>query len=243
VQLIARQQYETERVQVELEKVRDELIRKTRLATIGQVSASIAHELRNPLGTVRNAAYYLKRHAPGRDPKLAEYLSIIEQETSTADAIISNLTEMTRLREPAKQAVDFGRMVQEVFDRAELPQEIGWRLSLEPEPFVLHADAGQLRQVVGNLVTNAVQALEERGQILVVASRSADYDTITFKDSGPGVAPAVRERLFEPLVTTRAKGTGLGLTICRQIIQQHGGTIELADQEGRGAAFRIRLPC
>ncbi|MBU0616782.1 MAG: hypothetical protein KKI02_03615, partial [Planctomycetes bacterium] len=240
--LLEQQRHETECAAVKLDKLRELLVRQTRLATIGQISASIAHELRNPLGTVRNAAYYLKHHVPGGDPKLVEHLGIIEQETAVADGIISNLVEITRAREPIRQAADLGQIVREVLDRADLPEEIRCHVSLDPDPFVLDLDPGQLRQVLANLLTNAVQAMEGRGEIRVAGSRSADYDTVVFGDTGPGVASEVRALLFEPLVTTKAKGIGLGLTICRQIVERHGGTIELVDDNQRGAAFRVRLP-
>ncbi|MCK4342151.1 MAG: PhnD/SsuA/transferrin family substrate-binding protein [Phycisphaerae bacterium] len=242
VQLIAQQQYETDRIQVELEKAREQLVSQTRLATIGQVSASIAHDLRNPLGSVRNAAYYLKRRLAGSEPKVAEHLDIIDQEVTAADRIISGLMDMTRTKPPIKQPVDLGQIVQEAFERTSLPEGIRCRAPLEPDPFIVHADASQLRQVVANIVNNAVQAMEGPGEIVVTARRSADYDTIIFEDEGPGLAPEVRERVFEPLFTTKAKGTGLGLTICRQIVERHGGTIDVVDQVGRGAAIRIRLP-
>jgi len=241
-QLLEQQRSEKQRVEAELDKARDQLVAQTRLATIGQISASIAHDLRNPLGTMRNAVYYLRRRLTGGKPQIGEYLDIIDQETTTADSIIANLMSMIRSGEPAKQTVDLGRIVHEVLDRAGLPEGVRCRTSLDPDPFTVRADAGQLRQVITNLVRNAVQALDRRGEILVTATRSLDHDTIVLQDDGPGIPPNLRERVFEPLFTTRSKGTGLGLTICRQIIERHGGTIEVVDHTGRGASFRIRLP-
>ena len=241
-QLLAQQRREKERVQAELAKLRDELIRNTRLVAIGQVSASIAHELRNPLGAVRNAAYYLRRRYSEAEEPLREYLGIIDQEVSAADRIIGNLLAMVRPREAPKSALDLGRVVREVFDRIGEVEGLRYRMSLAPDPFVVHASTDQLQQVVHNLLANAVSAMGGSGEVLIEASRSDDWDTITFTDTGPGVAPDVRETLFHPLVTTKATGTGLGLTICKQIVESHGGTIELVHHEGRGAAFRIRLP-
>jgi len=241
-QLLEHQLQEKKRVEAELARARDELVRKARLATVGQVSASIAHELRNPLGTVRNAAYYLKHHVPQNEPRLLEYLQIIDDATTAADGIISNLMVMTLARPPAKQAVDLGRLAREIFDRAGLPEGIRWRVSLEPDPFVVDADRGQLGQVLTNLLANAVQAMEGRGQVLLSASRSDDYDTIVFQDQGPGIPRDMHQRVFEPLVSTKAKGSGLGLTICREIIERQGGTIESIGREGQGAALCVRLP-
>jgi PAS domain S-box-containing protein len=241
-ELFEQQRSETERVQIQLAKAREKLVTQTRLATIGQVAASIAHELRNPLGAVRNAAYYLKRHTSAENPKIPEYLSIIDQEIGAADSIIGDMMEMVRSKEPIKESVDLGRTFREVLDRICPKGEIRCDLSVDPDPFIVHADAGQLRQILGNLLTNAVQAMGGPGEITLNARRSIDYDVITVQDSGLGIAAEHRDLVFEPLFTTKAKGTGLGLTICRQIVERHGGTIDLLNREGRGAAFSLRLP-
>ncbi|MBK8267714.1 MAG: PAS domain S-box protein [Planctomycetes bacterium] len=240
--LLDQQRQETQRVEAELEKLRDELVLKTRLATIGQVSASIAHELRNPLGAVRNAAYFLKRRAGVHDEKLTQYLSIIEHEVETSDRIISNLMEMTRAKLPEKQLVNLGEILQSIIASTPVPEYVTIRRTMQPDPFTLNADPSQLRQVVSNLFTNAVQSMRHSGEIRIDAHRTDDYDVILFSDDGEGVSPIDRGRLFEPLFTTKAKGTGLGLTICRQIIERHGGSIDLIENSPRGAVFRIRLP-
>lgn len=240
--LIEQHRHERERAEAELAKVRDELIRTTRLATIGQVSASIAHDLRNPLGAMRNASYFLRRHLSKDELKASEHVEIIEQEVVKADQIITNLLEMARPKVPHKQEIDLGEIVKDVFSRAKRAEGVRCRTSLVPAPFVVRADPNQLRQMIGNIVDNAVDAMKGQGEIFVEATRDSDYDTLVFRDTGPGFAQEVIERLFEPLVTTKASGTGLGLMICRQIVEKHGGTIGAENCEGRGAAIRVRLP-
>ncbi|NQT14072.1 MAG: hypothetical protein HQ582_15065 [Planctomycetes bacterium] len=240
--LLDQQRHETERVETELGKVREELVRKTQLAAIGQVSASIAHDLRNPLGSVRNAAYYLKRILPKEDPQIAEFLGVIEEEVQAADRIIGGLLGMTQGREPGKQTVNLARLVTEVLNRRDLRGAVRCRITTDPDPFEVSADPGQLRQLIGNLLENAIDTMGGHGEFIVEAARSAAYDTILVRDTGPGVALGVRENLIEPLVSTKAKGIGLGLAICRQIAESHGGTIDVAHHEGPGAAFEIRLP-
>jgi len=240
--LIEQHRHERERAEAELAKVRDELIRTTRLATIGQVSASIAHDLRNPLGAMRNASYFLRRHLSKDELKAPEHLDIIEQEVVKADQIITNLLEMARPKTPHKQEIDLGEIVKDVFSRAKRAEGVRCQTSLVPDPFVVRADPSQLRQMIGNIVDNAVDAMKGQGEIFVEATHDSDYDTLVFRDTGPGFAQEVRERLFEPLVTTKASGTGLGLMICHQIVEKHGGTIGAENCEGRGAAIRVRLP-
>jgi len=219
-----------------------ELVRQTRLAAIGQVSASIAHDLRNPLGAVRNAAYYLKRRLPGEQPELVEFLNIIEKEVDSADRIIGGLLDLTRSRPVDKQSVDLGRLVEEAFRRIKETEGVRFRVSADPDPFQVRADPDQLRQVLVNLLMNAVQAMEGKGELLIEANRTVRWDVIVVRDTGPGIPGGVRERAFEPLVTTKTRGTGLGLTICRQIVERHGGGIEFLPGGQRGAAFRITLP-
>ncbi|MBX3394836.1 MAG: PAS domain S-box protein [Phycisphaerae bacterium] len=243
--LIRQQEREKARIAAELARARDELVLKTRLATIGQVSASIAHELRNPLGAIRNAAYFLKRRSGDTDEKLTQYLNIIETEVATSDRIITNLMEMTRARLPDKQPVNLGQIIDSVLGNCRAPDNVSIRRQLRPDPFIVFADSSQIRQVLENLITNAIQALDGApGSVSIDALQQDDYDVFVVRDSGVGVPPEARPLLFEPLFTTKAKakGTGLGLTICRQLIERHGGVIEYLDDGQRGTAFHVRLP-
>jgi len=233
---------EKEHVEAEVAKLREELVRKTRLAAIGQVSASIAHDLRNPLGSVRNASYFLRRHVNKDEPKLAEYTQIIDEEVARADRIITNLLEMARPKAPHKEKVDLGGIIKEVFSRAKGASGVHCEVSMAPDPFAVQADPSQLRQVVANIVENSIEAMKGGGDFFVEACRDAGYDTIVFRDTGPGFAPDVMDAVFEPLITTKASGTGLGLTICSGIIENHGGSIAVEECEEGGAAIRIRLP-
>ncbi len=240
--LMQQQLREKVRVETELNKVRDQLVQRTRLSTIGQVAASIAHELRNPLGAIRNAAYYLERRSTGSDAKWQEYLGIIKQEIHTADRIIANLLEMTRAKQPVKSLVELDALLQQALDHLERADDVRLDVRLDPLPFEVYADAGQLRQVFENLLTNSVQAMNGKGTVSIDARAEVDAAVITVADDGPGVPPEIERQVFEPLFTTKAKGTGLGLAICRQIVEQHDGTIGLVEATGGGCAFRIVLP-
>ncbi len=240
-QLVLRQAEEKRKVQEELDRVKDDLVRQTRLAAIGQVAASVAHELRNPLGVINNALFYLRRHLRDPESKVAETLEIIGQEVHAADRIITDLLEMSRGKSPSKRPVDLGEIVRRTF--GELPPDARCALDLQlaSEPFLVDADPDQLHQVLFNLMTNAIQAMPEGGRIAVEAQCESGVDVLTVSDEGPGVPEELRTRIFEPLFSTRAKGTGLGLTICRQIVEHHGGAIWVAPAP-RGTAIRFRLP-
>lgn len=241
-ELRQQQDSEKQRIEAELARVRDELVRKTRLAALGQVSASIAHDLRNPLGAVRNASYLLKRRLPADQAGLRDHIGIIEQEVTKADRIITNLLNMTRTHAPNKEPVDVGAVAWAAWKRCVYPDGVRFRVALPEEPFLVQADQDQLSQVFSNLIGNAADAVDGDGECIVEAAHEPQFDILIVRDTGPGWSPEVRERLFEPLVTTKTSGTGLGLAICRQIVEGHGGTIEAIDGSVRGAAVRIRLP-
>lgn len=240
--LTEQQRHEKERVQQELSRVRDELIRKTQLAAIGQVSASIAHDLRNPLACVRNASYLLKRRLNLTDKKHARTLDIIDQEVEKADTIITNLLSIAQCRPPHKASMRLDSFVQTIFDRFEAYDQIQFDCQCASHPFLIEADQNQLDQVMSNLIINAIQAIEGQGRILVTAEQDSDFDTISVQDSGEGISETMREKIFEPLITTKARGTGLGLTICQQIVESHGGVIVAGNAPGQGTIMQIRLP-
>lgn len=240
VQTMLRRQHEVARQ--ELEKLKEELVNQTRLAAIGQVSASVAHELRNPLGTVRNAIYYIKRTGAEDPERFRHYINVVERELDTAERIIGDLSEMSRPKAPLKQVVNAAQIAREVFDRMPACGSMTLTVRCEGTDGWVCIDPGYLRQVMSNLFSNAVQATGLRGHIEVTLGRDECCDIIRVCDDGPGVPPSIRARIFEPLFTTRIKGTGLGLVICRKLVERNGGTIELVDQAGRGAMFEIRLP-
>lgn len=230
-----------DRIERELERAREQLVRQARLAAIGQVSASIAHDLRNPLGVIQNAAFLLKTMVQSGAPIGPDLVEIVEEEVRTADQIITNLMDMTRAQEPRKETVELPSLIREIFEKS-APSTVELALEFAPDPFQVWADPAQLRQVFRNLIRNAIEAMDRLGAIVVAARRNGAFDEIEVRDTGRGVPAEIRERLFEPLVTTKAKGTGLGLLICRQILTRHGGSIELGASSAGGTTFCIRLP-
>lgn len=241
LRLQERQQHEKAVVEEELARVRNQLVAHTRLATLGQVAATIAHELRNPLGAVRNAVYYMRRYVVKEQQDLLEFLHIIDSEVSTADRIITDLLEMSRAKEPGFQPLDLCAMVRTIWPQIAQQALVNFQCVVTQEPFWVWADATQLRQIFINLMTNAVQAMPQGGDLSIRGVYQENEVVITIQDSGPGIPPALREQIFEPLFTTKAKGTGLGLAICRQLMEKHGGSIQLIDSD-QGASFELRLP-
>jgi signal transduction histidine kinase len=225
----------------EQNRAREQTVRQVRIAAISQLSSSIGHDLRTPLGVIRNAVYLLRRRLAATDAK-ADLLNMIDGEVKTADAIISNLMASTRSREPECCEVDLSALLRELMAQIDASGRVQWTVETPTTPYLVWCDPIQFRQVLDNLLQNAVEAMKGKGPITVAAWCDGSSDFIEVRDSGPGVAAEVRPVLFDPLVTTKRSGTGLGLATCRRIVERHGGTINLVDRGDSGAAFRIELP-
>ena len=236
------QQHQQELIKAELDKARAVLERKIRLAALGQLSSSIAHELRTPLAGIGNVAYLLQRKIPQAEGEYHELLEMIRHEIKKANKIVTNCTAMSQGRSPLKAHIELSAVIDEARLQLEAPEGIKWRATFDHEPFLIYADAAQIEQVLHNLFLNAIQAFEGKGLIRVEASRADQFDLIRVSDDGPGVPRGLQEQMFEPLVTGKQGGTGLGLAICKQIVEQHGGVIELLAGEGPGTSFQISLP-
>ncbi len=236
------EQRRRELVEFELQQAKGELVLKTRLAAVGQVSAQVAHEMRNPLGAVSNAVFYLRRKVPAGEQKWIEYLDLIDGEISTCNRFIGELLDVTRGKTPQLASTDLGKLIDRALSRHPIPAGVSVRIDCRPDPFEVTVDSDQLLQVIDNLVKNSLDALDgDPGSIEIRAQNEGQFDTITIRDSGKGVDASDRDSIFDVLFTTKPTGTGLGLPICRQIIERHGGTIDLVDLHDPGTTFRVRL--
>lgn len=229
------------RIESELERVQGQLVRQTSLVAIGHLSASIAHDLRNPLGVIRNAAYLLRRRM-AREGENLELIAMIDDEVKTADAIITNLMEMTRARPPACAEVNLRRLVDEVGRRIDTSGRMRWRADAIADSLLIWCDVAQFRQVLFNLMRNSAEAMKGEGEVAFFARELERETLVEIRDGGPGISEHIRNRLFDPLVTDKTAGTGLGLLTCRQIVERHGGTIQLLDSGANGTTFQVRLP-
>lgn len=241
-ELLRRQWQATKQVESELEKARGQQMRRARVAVVAQVATSISMELRAPLQTIRVAAERLGRQIGDGASEQAEQLAVINEEIRAADGILSNLSEVSCAERPHREQIDLESVVREALQSVSGTNRLRLEVDLEPRPFELDADRGQFRLVLANLVRNALQAMGPDGGIRIQARMQGTTAIVTVRDEGPGVPQDERDRIFEPLFTSRTAGTGLGLQICRQILGRHGGTIRLLDEPGPGAAFLLEVP-
>lgn len=225
------------------EQLREELRRAEHLAALGKLLAGVAHEVRNPLAAIRSTAQLYQR-LPSRDPSM---LDPILQSVDRLNALVSRLLFFVRTGHEQRRPVDVNAIVQETLTllRAQADsQQVILQTELAPDLPPLLGSAPALQQVVLNLAANALQAMPNGGKLLCRTRFLSGPPRIELRiaDTGPGIVAEELPHLFEPFHTTRPEGTGLGLALCREIVQQHGGEIELDRQAGWSAVFRVTLP-
>lgn len=227
------------------ERLREELRRSEQLAALGKLLAGVAHEIRNPLAGIRSTVQLWQRL---RDPdRVAGSIDAVVQATERLNEILTRLLHFARTEHAERRPTQVNELVVETTKLVEAQahaQGVRIECDLDPRLPVIPASPASLRQVFLNLATNALQAMPNGGVLRCrsrhdAARRAAE---ILVSDTGPGVSDPDREHLFEPFFTTRPEGTGLGLALCREIVHQHGGTINLTSQDQPGAAFCIVLP-
>ncbi|MFL5264930.1 MAG: sensor histidine kinase, partial [Anaeromyxobacteraceae bacterium] len=214
--------------------------RAERLATFGQLVGSIGHDLRNPLGVIESSVYILRGRV-GTDERVKKHLDRIGDQLGVANGIITNLLDMIRNRPLVKERIALEPLVASAVDAIQRPDAV--RVQVEGfSGAQVEGDPGQLRQVLVNLVTNAVQAASPAGDVVVRCAHAPQAVVMVVEDSGPGVDEVTARRLFEPLITTKEKGIGLGLALVKRIIERHEGTVGYEARREGGARFTIRLP-
>jgi two-component system, NtrC family, sensor histidine kinase HydH len=212
-----------------------------RLSTFGQLVGSIGHELRNPLGVIETSLFILKGRI-GTDERSIKHVERIGDQLGIANHIISDLLDMIRDRALVRERVVLAEVLESAAGDLSRPETVTLELAGIAGLPPVNGDSSQLRQVFLNLLQNAVQATEPRGRVRVVGSVQGRSVRIAIEDTGPGVDPSVRRRLFEPLVTTKDKGIGLGLALVRRIVERHEGSIAYEPPPSGGAAFVVLLP-
>jgi PAS domain S-box-containing protein len=232
----------------ELHAAQDELIRKERLSVLGQLTATVAHELRNPLSTIRNSIFAVKEGMASRGLTLAQAFERIERGIVRCDRIISELLDYARAQNPRFEWVVVDEWLGELLDEQQLPDRITLMRELAAPRVRLLIDPERLHRAMVNLIDNAVQALTEAppgryaGQIVVSTRTTGHHVQISVADTGCGIPADVLPNVFEPLFSTRSFGTGLGLATVKQIVEQHRGSVEITSEPGRGTHVVLKLP-
>jgi signal transduction histidine kinase len=213
---------------------------------MGEMAAGLAHEIRNPLGSIKAAVQLMQPQAVSGTTE-AEYLGIIAEEVDRLDRVVRNFLDYARPGKGDSELVDPREAVQRTLQivQSDLPGTVQVHFVAEQDVPAVRMDPAHLRQVVMNLVRNAVEAMDSKGSVTVVVQRKASGPAmaeIVVRDSGPGIDAKLVPKLFTPFVTTKAHGTGLGLAISQRLVAGVGGRIELRTQSGRGTTFVVAIP-
>lgn len=206
------------------------------------IISSAAHELRNQLGVMRNSLYFLKLILP-REESIRRHLRIMEHQLNVCDRVVFELQSFARSSRPIIELTNLNQLVIEAVDSFYFPDEIKVKMSLADDLPFIPLDPYQMRQVILNLISNAVQAMPDGGELRIRTYKlSSRQVALEVEDTGPGVPDEIKEAIFNPFFTTKPRGIGLGLYVCRKIVEMHGGEIACEDGKGSGALFRIKLP-
>jgi PAS domain S-box-containing protein len=226
-----------------LKAAQGDLLRKERLSALGQLTATMAHELRNPLSAIRNTLFAVKETAAAKEVSLDRPLGRIERSVERCDRIISDLLDFTRIKALHRAAVAPDAWLDELLSEQRLPPDIALERKFAADCTV-EIDAEQMRRVVINLVENAAQAIPDSAaerRITVSTARVGESFEMVVEDTGSGIPSDILSKVFEPLFSTKSFGTGLGLPVVKQIIEQHGGSIAIASEPGKGTRVTIKL--
>jgi signal transduction histidine kinase len=239
--------FELERSTLELRKTQERLIRSEKLAAIGQLAAGVAHELRNPLGVIKNSAYYLREKIGkgsliAENPSISEFLNIIDNEIGLSDKIIRDLLNFSTITKPVVEPSDINKVIKYALSFTKAPENVKVKLNLKPNLKKAMIDPYHIRLVFNNLILNAYQAMDGGGNLGITSREERSFITVEFKDTGCGIKEEDQRKIFDPLFTTKAKGFGLGLAVTQGIIEGHEGQIELKSEVGKGTTFIVRLP-
>lgn len=214
--------------------------RAERLAALGRIAAALAHEIRNPLGSISGSIEII-REAPGLGEDERRLCEIVRHEVMRLNDLVGDMMDLAKPRSPNLATVDLARIARDVIDLAQQGGRAEHDVPLVydgPDTAVIRADGAQLRQVIWNLVRNAIQA---SGAGLPVRVHVTDDHAVEVTDRGAGIPREMRGKIFDAFITTRAHGVGIGLAVVRQIVDAHNGTIEVEDAPDGGTTFRVRL--
>ncbi len=226
----------------ELKHLQEDLIKSEKFNVIGQLASAVGHELRNPLGVIKNSVYYLNMILKDdADEKIFKHLKILDKKVNSANNIINDLLDITRTKVPTLELTDLNKTVRNALSNITIPENITLNIKLAKIPKSMF-DREQIQRVIQNLIMNAIQAMTEGGKLTIQTTKHENNVKLIVKDTGVGIPKKDIDKLFTPLFTTKAKGIGLGLVICKQLVEGHKGTITVKSKVGEGSEFIVELP-
>lgn len=231
----------------ESNSLREEMLRKGKLAALGQIVGSVNHELRQPLEVITNAVYYLKTQLERNDigpikKDFERFLNIISEECVNTTDLVNELLNFTRKKEIVPHGVDLNQLLESILQKIEIPHKVRVKKQFDPDLPLVYADPAQLSRGFYNILLNGIQAMPKGGVLQVSTESSGESVSLTIQDSGIGISPEHMKKIFEPLFTTKSKGIGLGLSLVKEYIEANQGQMKIQSKEGIGTTFRVSFP-
>ena len=222
--------------------LQDQLIVSEKLAAVGRLAASFSHDIRNPLAVIKNSTCFLEmRLKESADEKVLKHLRILKEENNFANLMVNDLLDFTRKNPPRLEEADLNETVQFALSSVSVPEYVKVTFRHGELPKML-LDQTQLQRVLTNLFVNAIQAMPDGGNLTIQTTKNCDTIELSVTDTGVGMNEESLGRLFTPFFTTKRNGVGLGLSICKQIVEAHGGELAVKSKQGHGSAFTVKLP-
>jgi PAS domain S-box-containing protein len=231
-------------------EMQERLVRQEKLAILGQLAGGVGHELRNPLSSIKNAAYFLNMVIEETVPGTKEMLELLQNEVNRSEQIINGLLDFARSKSPAWLKIDVNEVLKETLEYISIPDNIQVDCEYEGQPSFIFADPTQLGQIFHNIIDNAIQSMAmsdtPETDLLSIQTRreNENWLEVTISDTGIGISKNNMVNIFEPLFTTKAQGIGLGLAIVKTLVEDHGGQISAQSEgvPGKGSVITIKLP-
>lgn len=224
----------------ELIAANEALFRKEKLAILGKLAGGLGHELRKPLAVIKNAAYFLDMKLKTKgDAAVKDNIASINQEIENSVKIISDMLDFSKVRKPDRQDVDINHLVAETLLRVTINGNIKVNTNFADDMDLVSLDPTQVGQILTNLIDNAAQAMPDGGTLMIRTKQSTGVTEVVFIDEGCGIPKENLDNIFEPLVTSKDQGIGLGLVVCKTLAEANGGTLTVESTEGKGSIFTI----
>ncbi|MFB3888312.1 MAG: CHASE4 domain-containing protein [Candidatus Bathyarchaeia archaeon] len=223
-------------------EIEKRLFKSERLAAIGELAGMIGHDLRNPLTSIKTAAYFIKKKEGEKmDAAGREMLGVIDNAVLYANKIVNDLLEYSREVHLELSRCSPRELLSETLAMAQIPVNVNVENNTLDTPMI-HVDKGKMQRVFANLVKNSFDAMPKGGTLIITSVQKGENVEFSFSDTGVGIAKDNMDKLFKPLFTTKAQGMGFGLAICKRIVEAHGGKISVASEVGKGATFKVTVP-
>jgi signal transduction histidine kinase len=226
----------------ELKDTQEKLVRNEKFTLVGQLTASIGHELRNPLSRIGAAAALLKNDLKDATPETKELFKIIDNEVAISNKIINDLLDFSRERKAVLKLNNLNEILTQTLSRLRFPEDIVCEQELDSQVPEIYLDEGQIQQVLINLILNSIQAMSQGGKIYLKTQHKDDHIEMVVKDTGSGIPDENIGKIFDPLFTTKSKGIGLGMYVVKMLTEKNNGSVSVHSRENIGTTVTLAFP-